>query len=160
MPSIDPTTAYSVGPSRKGTRRVLAVRALVARSGWLDGHLRWQDGRVVWEHAGIVYVPAPGDFAQAQRSHYQIRRYPISADLALGDHQAWLAYRDARMALAKRLLPLNTPDLAGLIRQARSGSRQALAQLAELLPAEALCVNALPYSPVTVLVACGQRSAA
>jgi hypothetical protein len=153
-------TATPLGRSRRGTRRVLAIRAMVGATSWLDGRLRWHNGRVAWESSGPPLVPGPGDLALAQRYHNKIRRYPISADLALGDGRAWLERRRARLELAKRLRALYAPDLIALTARARAGDQEAVVQLVALLDAEALCLDRLPASPAAALAACGTRAAA
>lgn len=152
-----PTTEYT--PYRS-SKRALAVRMLIAKTAWLDGQLRWQSGRVVWEQNGIAVAPGVAELSIAQHCHFKIRRYPISADLVLGDHQAWLAYRAARLELAKRLRSLGAPDLPELARRALAGNQEAALRLTELLTAEALCYNRLPVSPAETLAACGVRVAA
>jgi hypothetical protein len=151
-------TATPLGRSRRGARRVLAVRAMVGATSWLDGRLRWHDGRVAWENGAALVIPGMAELALAQRYHYKIRRYPISADLALGDGRAWLERRGARLELAKRLRALHAPDLPGLAARARAGDQAAVMQLVALLDAEALCLDRLPASPAATLAACGARS--
>ena len=56
----NPITATSLGPSRRGTRRVLAIRAMVGATSWLDGRLRWHAGCVAWESSGALVVPEVG----------------------------------------------------------------------------------------------------
>jgi hypothetical protein len=153
-------TAMPLGRSRRGARRVLAVRAMVGATSWLDGRLRWHDGQVAWENGAALVIPGMAELAQAQRYHYKIRRYPISADLALGDGRAWLERRSARLELAKRLRALHAPDLLGLPARARAGDQAAVLQLVALLDAEALCLDRLPASPAATLTACGARSLA
>jgi hypothetical protein len=153
-------TAMPPGRSRRGSRRVLAIRAMIGATSWLDGRLRWHNGRVAWENGAALVVPDAAELALAQRYHYKIRRYPISADLALGDAQAWLERRRVRLELAKRLRALHAPDLPGLAARARGGDQAAVLQLVALLDVEALCLDRLPASPATTLAACGARSLA
>jgi hypothetical protein len=157
--SVEPAISeYRTPPARRGTRRVLAVRMLAARSGWLDGAPHWEQGRVVWRRDGVSLAPTPNDLSLAQRSHYKIQRYPISADLAFGDLAAWIERRTERLALAKRLVALSEPDLAGLAQRAVSGDSEAIERLSALLEAEAVCANALPASPAATLAACGEAA--
>src|SRR3712207_5968954 len=95
--------AYNRNPmperSRRSSKRALAVRMMAAETVWLDGHLRWHEGRIAWDSGHRFVVPTVADLALAQRRLYKIRRYPRAADLALGDGQAWMERRSARLAL-------------------------------------------------------------
>lgn len=73
----------------------LAVRMMVGEMAWLTGHPHWQAGRVAWTDGTGLVVPETGDFVRAQRRLYKLRRFPVSADLALGDGQAWLSEHPA-----------------------------------------------------------------
>lgn len=141
-------------------KRVLTVRMLVARIAWLDGRLRWHEGRVVWEGPGGRTAPGAADLARAQRCLYKLRSYPYASAAALGDSQAWLEARQARLDLAKQLCALSAADLPALAQQARQGRARAVEHLVRLLTAEALCANPMPIAPSAVLLACGERAAA
>ena len=145
-------------PARRRPRRALAVRVMAAETAWLDGRLRWHEGRIAWEVAGRMIVPGTADLALAQRRLYKIRRYPVAADLAWGDGQAWLERRQARLALAKRLHAIVAPDLPDLAQASRLHDPAAVQRLVELLLAEALCLNRLPASPAVALCAFGRRA--
>src|SRR5207247_6403909 len=132
-------------------KRVLTVRMLVARIAWLDGRLRWHEGRVVWVGPDGWMAPSVSDLAGAQRCLYKLRSYPHASASALGDSQAWLSERQARLELAKQLSGLAAADLPALVRQAQQRLPQALDHLARLLIAEALCANALPVAPSDAL---------
>jgi hypothetical protein len=150
----------TLSPSRRSSKRALAVRMMVAETAWLDGEPRWHGGRVAWASQGRLLTPGASDLALAQRRLYKIRRYPISADLVLGDSAAWAARRRERLELAKRLRAIVAPDIRALERQARAHDPNAAQRLAELLIAEAVCLNSLPVSPAAALLACGQRAQA
>ncbi|MDQ2686720.1 MAG: hypothetical protein M3Y28_02520 [Armatimonadota bacterium] len=144
-------------PTPGKSTRVLAVRMLVARTDWLEGHLRWAEGRIAW---GKGFVPEAADLARAQRCLHKLARYPYAARVALGDRDAWLARRQARLELAKRLRELPGAELAQWAERAHQGNAEAAAPLVALLVAEALCLNALPVSPCAALLTFSHRAAA
>jgi hypothetical protein len=133
---------------------------MVAETAWLDGHIVWQDDHIAWRTERRVVSPSHADLAVAQRRLYQIRRYPVAARIVLGDATSWLARRQVRLDLAKRLHRLSEPDLPALAIRAALTDAGAIRRLATLLPAEASCLNALPAPISATLVACGQPAAA
>lgn len=137
------------------SRRVLAVRMLVAKTAWLDGTPCWREGRVAWEAGKVSFYPGPADLARTQRSLHKVREQPVSARLALGDVNAWLEQRQRRLEVAKLLSRFRVPDLPRLTEPARRGSVDARRNLAALLTAEALCHNGLPISPAALLAQLG-----
>lgn len=141
--------AHRTSHALSNPQRVRTVRLLATQTDWLEGSLYWQDGRVAWKHSRGLLTPTAADLAAAQRALYQVARYPHASDRAFGDGAAWLERRQLHLDYAKRLCLLQAPDLAFLARQR---SPEALASLAELLAAEALCQNMLPASPSQALV--------
>jgi hypothetical protein len=131
---------------------------LLARIAWLEGRLRWRDGRVVWETPEGQTAPGPTELSRAQRSLNKLRSYPVSAALALGDPESWLAERQARLELAKQLSSLSAPDLAELGSGPPPRDPQAISQSVRLLVAEGLCLNPLPAAPSAALLRCGGRA--
>lgn len=144
---------------RRRPKRVLVVRMLVAKTAWLDGICYWQDGRVVWKHASGTLSPSVSDLSFAQRDLNKIRSYPFASKAALGDPERWLAARLARLELAKQLSGLAGTRFPAQTDRPR-GEDVSFARLADLLLAEACCVNPLPISPSTLLAAGGPGAAA
>src|SRR5436190_4802116 len=99
--------------------------------------------------------PGPGNLALAQRRMNQVGASPRAAERALDGASAWLARRSARLAAAKQLHVLAAPDLTELVRRAEARDPSAIHRLAELLSAEAMCLNDLPASPGAALALCG-----
>lgn len=149
------TNTSETTPKRRRPARVLTVRMLVAKVVWLEGRLRWQDGRVSWETPQGAFFPTGADIARAQRTLNTIRRYPVASEAAFGDSAVWHEHQRALLEQAKQLHTLRAPDLPLLAKQAVTRHSQTLRALTDLLPAEALCVNALPVSPCAALHACG-----
>lgn len=142
------------GLRRAGGRhiRVLAVRAMIGETAWLDGRPRWAGDRVGWESGHAVLVPSLADLALAERRLAQIVARPRASAQALGDVAAWRERRLARLALAKRLLPVVISDLPALV-AAHDPTPARIARLAEALLAEAICLDGLPASPAAALLA-------
>jgi hypothetical protein len=159
--SVDDITFPRRARDKTQRRRnpLLAVRAMAGEIAWLDGRLHWQAGRVAWLTEAGAKLPTPDDLALAQRRLYQIAGFPVAAPRALGDAAGWLAARQARLEVAKQLQPLHEPDLATLAAATPTRDERAIGRLLALLPAEALCVNALPASPSAALLICGGAAA-
>jgi hypothetical protein len=137
---------------------VLAVRAMAGETSWLDGQILWHAGRVYWQSQGRLIAPTPSDLALAQRRLYQIRRYPLAAQQALGDLSTWLAQRGGRLELAKRLHPVRVSDFTALGRHPHLLDMPSVKRLTDLMVAEAVCSNTLPVSPARALAASGERA--
>lgn len=137
---------------------MLAVRMLVAKLAWLEGLHYWRGGRVAWVAPDVELAPGPSELSRAQRSLNKLRQYPIAGPQALGDAEDWMAERQTRLELAKWLATLSAPDLDAVVDSARAGSRAALERLANLLAAEALCVDGFPASPAAGLLGCRERA--
>jgi hypothetical protein len=155
-------TDRSVAPPRRRPKRVLTVRMLLAKLAWLEGQPYWRKGRAVWEGPGARLAPEAADLARAQRTLTRLRSYPFAAREALGDSEAWLRERLARLEQAKHLRTLTTADadLPLLARRAQAGDGPAIQHLTALLTAEALCLNPLQPAPSAALLAAGTRAAA
>lgn len=150
---MPPTRRTPKTPPGRWPKRVLAVRVLQAKVAWLDAPLDWREGRVVWLAPEGPVVAEPGVLSRTQRSLNKIRTYPVAAAEALGDTEAWLAQRQGRLELAKRLARIHEPDLESLAREARTGNEAALSRVLALLPVEALALAPFPISPAQILAA-------
>jgi hypothetical protein len=131
---------------------------MAGETSWLDGRMLWHEGRVFWQSQGRLIAPTASDLALAQRRLYQIRRYPLAGEQALGDLPAWLAQRGRRLELAKRVHSLRVPDFATPGKHSHLLDTLSVRELADLMLAEAVCSNTLPISSTYALAACGEEA--
>lgn len=135
--------AQFIHSTRPKDRTILAVRLLVARTAWLDGRHYWRDGSVSWDIPGESVIPDAAVLSRAQRHLNKIAGFPNAARLVVGDLPLWLEQKRER-----------------LTRLARQRDASVAPELAQLLIAEALCLNTLPESPSAALAALGPPAAA
>ncbi len=128
---------------------------MVAETAWLDSRILCHDGRVAWGTERGPMMPDGGAIALAQRRLYQIGRYPHAARLVIGDTEEWIAQRQERLELAKRLRTLHAPDLHALAERAEHAAPADARRLVDLLSVEAYCIDGLPSSPAAALALCG-----
>jgi len=141
-------------PSGHHSRKVLAVRALAAKTEWIEGRPVWVDGRLAWpDGRGGLLRPDPALLARTERALTRLAQYPAAVSQAYP--AGWLAERQARWALVKPLTAREGADLRAVAGQARRGCARSLDVLAAWLPLEALGA-ALPVSPGAALAAAGR----
>ena len=137
---------------KSASQRQRTVRLLASQIEWLDGTLRWRSGRLAWTHSRGELAPTAADFVAAQRALHHLARYPDACDRAFGDGAAWLQLRQEQLEQAKRLSALRIADPDALIEAAVKAEPLVIQSLAEMLPAEALCLDPLPFSPSQTLL--------
>lgn len=136
------------------SRKIHATKLLVAQTSWLDGVLRCQEGKVAWEHDGTAYVPESEDIAKTQRLLYKLKRDYEASSKVVGDFDAWMKERSARLELAKSLKQIDFAEIKTRIEKSKI-PEVVIPVLLQVLIAEALCVNALPFSAVLAFLKIG-----
>jgi hypothetical protein len=136
----------------------MAVRAMSGETAWLDGRMVWHGGRVFWESQGRLFAPTAADLSLAQRRLNQVRRYPIAGEQALGDLSAWLAWRCARLEIAKRVYSVRADDFLSVSQYLRKPDAYSIERLSALLVTESACASTLPMSAAHALAAYGERA--
>ena len=68
-------------PPKAGS--VLAVRMLVARIKWLEGHLYWRDRQIVWTTDDADIVPDAHELSRTQKCLNKIGGFPNAGPLSL-----------------------------------------------------------------------------